>query len=162
MKKLSVALLMVVLAGCYAREPQETGREGKPLPVFSLLLSDSTTHFSTGSISAGKPAVLFYFGPHCPYSHAQMEEIIDHMDELEDINFYLITPAPYPEMMEFYKQYSLEEYPNVVVGRDTTNFFGDYYKAPGVPFLAIYRKDKIMHEAYVGKLDADEIKNSTE
>lgn len=162
MKKLFISFLLVVLAGCYAREPQETGREGKALPVFNLRLSDSTTYFSTGSIAGGKPTVFFYFGPHCPYCHEQMKEIIDHMDELEDINFYLITPAPYREMMEFYKQYSLEEYPNVVMGRDSINFFGDYYKAPGIPFLAIYRKDKIMHEAYVGKLDADEIRSSTE
>jgi cytochrome oxidase Cu insertion factor (SCO1/SenC/PrrC family) len=161
MRKLWILLLLAGLVSCSTRDPQETGKEGKPLPEFSLLSKDSTT-FSTKIIPAGKPTVLFYFGTHCPYSHAQMEEIIGHIDELQDLNIYMITTAPYNEMMEFYKQYSLQDYPNIIMTRDVNNFFGDYYKAPGVPFLAIYRKNKIMHEAYVGKLDADEIKSSAD
>ena len=162
MKKLWILLLLAALSGCSSRDPRPTGKEGKTLPLFSLLLSDSTTHFTTASIAAGKPTVLFYFGARCPYSHAQMEEILAHIDELEDINIYMITTSPYDEMMAFYKQYSLEEYPNIVVGRDTADFFANHYQAPGVPFLAIYRKNKIMHEAYVGELEASQIKRSTE
>jgi thiol-disulfide isomerase/thioredoxin len=162
MKKLWILLLLASLSGCFGRDPQITGREGKPLPIFSLQLSDSITYFSTRNIPAGKPAVLFYFGPHCPYCKAQMEEIIAKIDDLQNINFYCITTAPYNEMMEFYKQFSLEEYPNITVGRDYTEFFADYYEAPGYPFMAIYRKDKIMHEAYIGQIDTRLIKKSAE
>lgn len=162
MKKLWILVLLAGLSGCSSREPRPTGKEGKMLPIFSLLLSDSTTYFTTVNIAAGKPTVLFYFGARCPYSHAQMEEILAHMDKLEDVNIYMITTSPYNEMMEFYKQYSLDEYPNIVVGRDYADFFAPFYQAPGVPFLAIYRKDKTMHEAYVGELEAGLIKRSAE
>ncbi|GAA3946157.1 hypothetical protein GCM10022209_47800 [Chitinophaga oryziterrae] len=145
-----------------ARNREETGKEGKPLPIFSLLLADSTTYFTTRSIPAGKPVVLFYFGTHCPYSHAQMEEIVSEMDKMKDIRFYLITTAPFNEMKAFCKQYALNEYPNVTVGRDYTEFFSNYYEARGVPFTAIYRKNKILHEAFIGKISAGEIIESTE
>lgn len=155
-------ILFVSLTGCsfFDRTPEETGKEGKKLPVFSLLLTDSTTYFTTRNIPSGKPVVFFYFGAHCPYSHEQMKEIIDKMDELNDIRFYLVTTSSFGEMKAFCKEYALNKYSNIIVGRDYTEFFGNYYEARGVPFLAIYRKDKRLHEAYIGKVSGGQIKRS--
>lgn len=161
MKRLPL-LLLIGLTSCFSRDPEKTGLEGKPIPSFSLLLADSTSYLNTQNIPSGKPVVFFLFGPHCTYSHAQMDEIIKYMSILKDIRFYLLTTAPFGEMKEFYNHYQLNKYSNITAGIDYTNFFGDYFEARGVPYLAIYRKDKRLHEAFIGKIDGRQIRDSAE
>jgi len=157
MKHIRLACFLMLLAGCYGRDPDKTGLEGKAMPDFNLLLTDSITVLNTKSIPTGKPAVLFFFGPQCPYSRAQMKEIVDDMDRLKDINFYVLTPAPFNQILSFSNDFKLKQYPNITVGQDPKNFFGDYFKAPGVPYMAIYGKDKKLNQAFIGKIYSRQI-----
>lgn len=162
MKQLITLIMFALISSCYRKEANRTGLEGKPLPTFQLLLTDSTTYFSTNSIPKGKPIVLFDFGPHCPYSLAQMEEILGEMSLLEDINFCIFTTWPFPEMKKFYTHFKLNKYPNITVGFDYTNFFGDYFKSQGVPYIAIYGKDKLLNKTFIGKIYSKQIKEASE
>ena len=158
MKYILISIFAVSLYGCFGKTPEKTALKGKPIPSFKLLLPDSTTWYDTKDIPSGKPVVLLYFGPHCPYSRAQMEEIIKDMDILKDIRFYVFTPYPFREMKDFYNHYQLNKYPNIVTGMDTKNFFGDYFEARGVPYTAIYGKDRRLNESFIGKIYGSQIK----
>jgi thiol-disulfide isomerase/thioredoxin len=158
MKVIATLLVLASLCGCASRHKEKSGLEGKSLPSFNLFLSDSTTHFNTSQIPTGKPVVLFFFGPYCPYSRAEMADIVDHMKTLQEIQFYVFTTAQFPDMKNFYKEYQLQKYRNIVVGIDYTNFFGSYFKAPGVPYLAVYDAQKKLKEVLVGKSDVSVLK----
>jgi hypothetical protein len=162
MKDFAIIMLLAGLSSCAGRRPEKTGLEGKALPSFKILLSDSTTYFNTKSISIGKPIVFFYFGPHCPYSRLQMEEIIKHMTSLKDISFYVFTQWSFDEMKSFYQHYQLNKYPNIKAGVDYTNFFADYFQVQGVPYTAIYGRDIKLHKAFVGSIDSWQIKEVAE
>jgi thiol-disulfide isomerase/thioredoxin len=157
MKRFLIPIAVLILVGC--RHKEVTGLEGKLMPSFDLLLPDSITHLNTNNIPIGKPVVLFYFGPYCPYSRAEMEDIISNIDKLKSLHFYIFTSFPFQDMKKFYDYYKLNNYPNITIGTDTANYFGRYYKAPGYPFLAIYDKKKHLKEAILGKSDIDLIKN---
>lgn len=159
MKRTFIYAIALVLVGCFGKEPEKTGLEGKPLPSFKLFLTDSTTHFDTKAIATGKPIVLFYFGPHCPYSKSQMDEIVNNMQSLKDIQFYIFTTWSFRELKQFYAKYELKKYPNIVAGVDYTNFFADYFSAVGVPYMAIYGKDKLLRESFIGKIKSSQIKS---
>jgi len=159
MKSLSLIFILGMFSGCYSSEPEKTGLEGKPLPSFTILLSDSLTSLNTKNIPSGNPIVFFYYGPHCPYSRAQMEEMIEYMSLMKKIRFYLITNVPYSEMMKFYRHFELNKFPNVTAGVDYKNFFGDYFKITGVPFTAIYNSDKKLDKAFAGKIYTKQIIN---
>jgi cytochrome oxidase Cu insertion factor (SCO1/SenC/PrrC family) len=161
----NIALFLTIayaFSGCFAKEPEKTGLEGKPLPAFDILLSDSITHFNTSNIPNGKPIVFFYFGPYCPYSRAQMEDIIKEMDLLKDVRLYLLTYAPHHQMKDFYSHYSLNKYPNIIVGKDASGFFQRYFEITGVPYVAIYGKDKRLNDVFKGEVYGRQIKKSTE
>ena len=162
MKKIVFLFPFAVLMGCFGKNPEKTGLEGKPLPAFTLLLSDSTTHFNTASIPAGDPVVLFYFGPYCPYSRAQMEEILNHMQSLDKIHFYIFTTYPFGDMKKFYAYYQLNKYKNITVGIDTNNFFGEYFEARGFPYTAVYGKDKKLKKAFLGEVYTRQMKSASE
>lgn len=162
MKQISVLLIIACLAGCFGASPEKTGLEGKPLPAFNIVLTDSITGFNTNSIPAGKPVAIFYFTPFCPHCRAQTEEIVDDIKKLKDIQFYFVTAAPYAPVKEYYKQFQLEKYPNITMGIDTARFISEYFKPAGVPFMAIYGKDKTLNKTFLGKIYSNQLKKVAE
>lgn len=161
MKIIVSIFIVATLAGCYSRIPDKTGFEGKSLPDFDILLSDSVTHLSTSSISIDKSFVVVYFGTQCPYSKAEIEEITEHNNELKDIKFYLITSDPFPEMKKIYERYQLHKYPNLTIGIDEKDFFGIYYKITGVPFNAFYGSNRRLETVYKGNISSKIIRHET-
>lgn len=160
MKQLILFLAIAVLVGCFDFEDpvsEKTGMEGKPLPEFSLLLTDSTTWINTRNIPSGKPTVLFYFSPTCPYCRAQTEEMIEDMDKLKSIQFYFITSNPLAGLKNFCKEFKLEKYKNIISGVDTGYFVSDYFKIEGVPYTAIFNKNKKLNRSYLGKIYSSQL-----
>jgi len=153
MKTVYSLLLLISLSSCSSAVLDKTGLEGNPLPTFNLFLADSITHFNTNYIPAGQPIILFYFGPQCPYSRAQIQDLINNMSSFEKVRFYIFTTSSFQELKNFYTEYQLEKYKNITVGVDYTNFFGSYFKVPGVPYLAIYDGNKRLKLAIPGKTD---------
>lgn len=162
MKQLFFVIVVACLTGCFGAAPEKTGLEGKPLPAFNILLPDSTTWFNTGSIPAGKPVVLFYLSPYCPYCRAQVKEIIEDIDRLKDIRFYLITSHPLPALKNFYAEFELSKYPNILSGVDTARFISDYFEIEGVPYLAVYGKNKTLNKTFMGKVYSSQLKKAAE
>jgi thiol-disulfide isomerase/thioredoxin len=138
-----------------------TGKEGKPLPSFNLLLPDSLTIYSTNQMK-GKPTVFFFFGPDCPYCQQQMEEIKANMIELENIQFVILTGEGFSGMKNFVERNGLKEYPNVIAGLDTANFFTKYYKLNGYPFTAFYNKEGVLQYVYNGEIKMEKFISMTQ
>lgn len=159
MKLLFFLLLLVGLGACSSRVPSIiTGFEGQPLPSFDLLLMDSITRLNTESIPVGKPIVLFLFSPDCPYCRAQTEEMTKNIKALSNIQVYLLSNFPFSTIKGYYHKYNLKTYPNITVVQDYDAYFANYYKVPGVPFIAIYNKEKKLKLVLLGEVDAGTIK----
>src|SRR5258708_38332898 len=101
MKNKLPLILLIALFSCEDRKSLKTGLEGQLLPKFDLLLSDSTSWLNTSSIQTGKPIVLFYFSPYCPYCMAQTKVIIDNIDKLKNVQIYMVTNYPFGAMKSF-------------------------------------------------------------
>jgi hypothetical protein len=151
MKQISLFFIIIVLAGCFGTEPQKTGKEGKPLPDFSILLTDSITWLHSRDIPAYKPFVLFIFSPNCPFCKAQTKKIIQDKELLGDIHFYFISRFPLSAVKAYSKEFQLDKEPNITVCLDSANFVNDYLEAPGFPFMAVYGKNKKLNQAFLGK-----------
>jgi peroxiredoxin len=157
MKYLLLGALLFLVA-CYGKTPEKTGMEGKQLPSFNLLLTDSATIFNTREIPTGKSFILFVFDPHCPYSRAQMQSMVDKMEKFKDINFYVFGIAPLNEIKDFATHYKLSKHANITVGIDQKNAYGQYMNIMAVPYIAIYDKDKKLKNSFSGETDMDMIK----
>lgn len=161
MKHIIYFITSIFMFGCFGKEPLQTALEGKPLPAFHILLPDSVTYIDSKYIPDDKPIALFYFGPNCPHSHAQMKEIINHIHALKTIRFYVITNWPFDKMKAFHEKYELYKYENIITGSDYENFFSRYYDINGVPCMAIYNKTKKLQKLYMGKIESKDIKEAT-
>jgi thioredoxin-related protein len=138
MKSVTFIILSFILFGCFGKKPTlETGREGKPLPSINLLLMDSTTYIKTTKETSYKPIVLFYFSPECAYCRKMTKSITNNIDELQGITIYMLSNFPFDKIKEYVKEFDLSKYKNITVGYDYELYFSQYFKAPGVPCIAI-------------------------
>jgi thiol-disulfide isomerase/thioredoxin len=148
--------IILCLSGCYSKAPKlETGHEGKTLPSINLLLLDSSTHINTKTWAAGKALVLIDFSPYCPYCRAITQSIVDDNNKLSDVQFILLSNFPISELKKYATEYQLEKYTNITVARDYESYFGQYYKSPGVPCMAIYGKDRLLKQVLMGKVNTN-------
>lgn len=148
--------------GCFGSEPQNTSLKGKPLPPFKLLLTDSITLLSNADLPSNKSIVFFYLSPFCPYCKAQTKEIIEDLENLKNIQFYFITNFPLNSFKPYCKDYQLERYPNIIAAMDTANTIADYFEITNVPFIAVFKKNKTLHNTYVGKIYSGQLKKIAE
>lgn len=156
--KYILGIITVFFVSCFGKTPEKTGMEGKILPEFSLQMPDSTTWINTKDIRTGQPAVFFLFSAHCPYCKSQLSKIVDDIESLKELPIYMITQESFNEMSQFYKANQLSKYSNIKVGRDTAAFFGQYMNVKGIPFLALYDKNKRLARAFSGPTNPNLIK----
>jgi peroxiredoxin len=162
MKQILLLLVIAALSGCFGSEPQKTGKEGKPMPQFSMLLTDSISRLHTRDMPSNKPVVFFYFSPYCPFCKAQTNSIVENIDRLKEIQFYFVTNYPLASVKRFCEENQLAKYPNISTVLDSANSIGDYFEVRGVPYLAIYGKNKTLNKTFLGKIYTSEIKKIAE
>lgn len=143
---------------CHHPNRLTTGLEGTLIPAFDLMLPDSATHFNTRQLPGGQPTVFLYFSPYCPYCLAQVQDLIDNNLDTSKIRFVLVTAFPYSDMKAFYDKLNLARYRNLIVGTDSKNFFGDYFKTSQVPYLALYDGKGKLQQVNLGKMYLSEIR----
>jgi len=145
-----------MIAGCMNHK---TGLEGKPLPQFNVVLMDSVTNFNTKDIPQGNPVVLYLFSPYCPYCKAQTKELIENISSLKGIHFYMFSSFPYSDVKQYYMDSHLNKYANITVALDTALFYKNYIKATGMPYFAIYDKNKHLKQTWLGRVSIGKIRD---
>lgn len=135
----------------------KTGMEGSKMPAFNLLLVDSATHLNTADIPAGQPFIVIGFSPWCIHCQAETRDIIKHMPQLKNTRIYYVTNFPFRDMKAFYRYFKLAKYPNITMGRDSTDSFLSWYKAKAIPYTTIFDGKKRLATVMVGEADAGKL-----
>jgi len=163
MKRYLSFFILVALSGCFGdHEKIVTGLEGKLLPPIGLTLIDSVSAFNTSSIPAGRPFILFYYQPHCPFCRQQTEAIVKNIDKLKNVNIYMVSSWPYNDVQEYVKRYHLGRYQNIIVIQDRQKNLDAYFQPKGVPFLAFYDSQRRLKRAFLGAQDVDVLRENVE
>jgi len=113
------------------------------LPHFEILLTDSSTVFSSADIKPGNPVALFYFSPGCGHCRRAVEDLRKDMKSIREVHFYFLTNTRnMADIKGFYKEHHLDRYKNIkVVGCDRDYFFLSHYNPRWTPELALYDSD---------------------
>lgn len=138
----------------------KTGMEGRPLPAFDMQLYDSLTHLNTADIPTGQPLIVIGFSPTCTHCQAETADIIKNIDKFRNARICFTTDFPLKEMQVYYRYYKLKQYPNIIMGRDSTNSFLTYFKANTVPYTAVYDSQKRLKRVMNGQAAAANLLNA--
>jgi cytochrome oxidase Cu insertion factor (SCO1/SenC/PrrC family) len=125
------------------------------LPPIEILLSDSSTTYTKAQIPKNKPVLFMIFSPDCSHCQQETQEMIDHIDELKDVQIVMITLRPLWMMKDFITTYGLEKYPNIVIGQDVNYITPPFFDIHNIPYMAIYNKKGTLVEGIGGTVDME-------
>ena len=71
----------------------------------------------------------------------------------------MLSDFPLAEIKSYSSSYNLNDIKNITVGQDIESYFSNYFKAPGVPCIAIYGRDKKLKQVLMGAVSTNLIKD---
>jgi thioredoxin-related protein len=69
----------------------------------------------------------------------------------------MVTYQPYEQMVDFYKEHKIADYPNIKMGRDTKFFLPPFFKIQSLPFQALYDKHGELITTFEGNVKIDKL-----
>jgi len=129
----------------------------KSFPPIKLLLADSSTHFTKANISKKDGILLMLFNPECSHCRAETDSILKYIHQFKNTRIIMATTMPFEQMITFIKEFKLNKYPSITVGRDEHFFLPVYFEISYLPFLAFYDKKKNLISVFEGNMKVNDI-----
>ena len=152
MKQIFIFVFICCLCSCGRNRDKANISGISTLPSFDMLLMDRATIVHSKEIPTGKPIVVIYFRPDCPHCNQETKLFIDNIEALKGVRFYYLTSASFDDIKGFYDHYNLEQYQNIIVGKDYEHSFFEVFNPRTVPYMAIYDGKKNLVKVYHGEV----------
>ena len=127
-------------------KPEPPYRQFPTVPPFKFLLTDSTTVYTKEDLPARKSVLLMLFSPECDHCRHQIDSILARVDEFKNVQIVLATVLPFDRLRNFYTEYQLQKYPNIVAGRDFQFFLPSFFETHSLPTMGLYDRKKQLIE----------------
>jgi thiol-disulfide isomerase/thioredoxin len=131
-------------------------KDSSHLPAFTVLKTDSL-YTNDRVIPKDKPVIIVYFSPECGHCQLSAQEFSEKMKDMRGFYFVWVSYYPLPEIKEFSKKFSLQQFTNIIIGRDPNYIIPSYFRVKFTPFMAVYNKDHHLLKTYEQGTDADTI-----
>jgi len=131
-------------------------KDSTHIPSFTVLKTDST-YTNDKAIPKNKPVVIIYFSPTCGHCQITADEFSQKMKDMRDIYFVWVSYYSLPEVKDFANKFHLQQFNNLVIGRDENYTIPSYYRVKFTPFMAIYNKEHHLVETFQQGTDADNL-----
>src|SRR5215218_10341606 len=154
MKNLFLCLLLLASAALQAQPDtaQAPYKRFPHVPPFQLLLGDSTTFYKKEGLPKGKPVLLMIFSPECSHCQHTAEEMVQHKEDLKNVQIVMATLHTISQMNAFAETYGLKDVPNVVLGKDVYFILPPFFSIHNLPYMALYKANGDLIRAVEGSL----------
>ena len=127
------------------------------LPPLQMLLGDSTSKYTKDNIPKDKQVLFMLFSPDCSHCQHTAEEMNKHKEDLKNIHIVLATLHPLWQMNDFVKKYGLDQFNNVVIGKDIYYIMPSFYNIKSLPYMAMYNKKGNLISVFEGSLSIPKV-----
>jgi thiol-disulfide isomerase/thioredoxin len=162
MKKLLLFLTLVIKISLAQAQDYDTippyQKDSLHIPAFTVLQTDSS-FINDKKIPKDKPVVIIYFSPECGHCQITAQEFGEKMKAMRNIFFVWVSYYPLPEIKEFAKKFNLQQFTNIIIGRDQNYTIPSYFRVKFTPFMAVFNKDHHLIQTYQQGTEADTLIN---
>ena len=137
--------------------PQPPYKRFPSVPPFKILLTDSSTYFTKENLDKKKSVMFMLFSPDCEHCQHEMEEIIKNIKSFDKTQLVLSTTRDFDQMREFYQQYGLDRFGNIIVGKDEAYMLPVFFGIHNLPFLAFYNRKKELISVFSGAMPIEKV-----
>lgn len=127
------------------------------IPQFTIYKASDSTKFTRDDLQKRKPVVFIIFSPDCEHCQKETEALTANIDKFKDAQILMVQFLPHAQMVKFYKDYKIENYPNIVMGRDVQFLLPGFFKVESLPSIYVYDKKGNFKQAFSGSVSMDKI-----
>jgi thioredoxin-related protein len=127
------------------------------VPSFKLTRIPDSTYFSKEDLKKKRATMIMMFDPHCEHCQHFVRELAADMDEFKKVQIIMVSPHPYSDLKQFYDDYGLSAYPNIIMGSDPSYFLGTFYKVRTFPSIFLYNKKGELVKPFIGAVTVGDI-----
>lgn len=125
------------------------------IPQFTVYKAPDSSAFTRDNLEKRKPVVFMIFSPECEHCQHETEALLADIDKFKNTQIVMITYLPYDEMIAFYKNYKIANYPEITMARDTKFFFPVFFKVTNLPSIFVYDKKGDFKKSFEGSVKID-------
>lgn len=148
--------ILIATSTVYAQNDTPAYKKVPFVPAFSIQRADSS-FFTNKDLPKRIPVVIVYFNPECGHCQAEAEELSKHMEQFKKVFFVMAAYNDMKLISEFAAKYGLDQYKNVVFGRDNKYFLPVFYHVETTPFSALYDKKGKLVTAFEHGMTSDDL-----
>ena len=110
-------------------------------PNIKILLTDSVTVYTKADIPINKTVAFIFFSPDCEHCQLTAKELVKKIDSLQNILMIWCGPSylPVADTKAFYEKYQLNQFPNIIMGKEMDYYMPIFYRIEITPYVAIYK-----------------------
>lgn len=127
------------------------------IPPFSITIVPDSTQFTKDDLSKKKATIIMIFNPDCEHCQHETKELIANIKLFKKVQIIMASPLEFSYIKKFYEDYDIASYPNIIMGRDPSYFFGTFYKVRFFPAIFLYDKHGNFVKAFDGGVPVSEI-----
>lgn len=127
------------------------------IPQFTIYKASDSTKFTREDLQKKKATVFIIFSPDCEHCQHETEALIANIAKFKNAQIVMVEFLPHHQMVKFYKDYKIENYPNIIMGRDSKYFLPLFFKVESLPAIYVYDKKGRFKQAFSGSVSMDKI-----
>ena len=163
MKKLTLlSAFFLISYACFSQT--STKKDNAPtyisnpaIPDFKVYMAPDSTLFTNENFRKNKSTLIMVFSPECGHCQHVTNLLIDDINHFKNTQILMTTWLPYNEMISFYNNYKIANYPQITMGWDKADFFLPYYHVQSFPMLIAYDKKGKLIRAFDGNVKMETI-----
>ena len=149
-----LSLALSVFNISFAQSDIPPYKQTKILPDFEIETVGNGT-FKTAQLKKNTPVIIMFFSPGCDHCIHQFEAMHKRINDFKKIQIVMPTYQPIEELAEFNKKYQIQQYPNIITGRDVNYFFPPFFEISNFPYLAFYDNGGKLISTFEGNMSVD-------
>ena len=127
------------------------------IPDFSLYKAPDSVAITNEDLHKRKATLIMIFSPECGHCQHETTVLLQNIDHFKNAQILMTTWLPYSEMMTFYKNYKIADYPQITMGWDKKDFFLPYYHVQSYPNLVVYNKKGKFVKSFSGEINMKDV-----
>lgn len=163
MKKL-LFIFSLLLISCFGFSQSGSQENNMPaymsnpnIPDFSLYKAPDSIAFTNEDFHKRKATLIMIFSPECGHCQHTTTVLLQNIDHFKNAQILMTTWLPYSEMIAFYKNYKIADYPQITMGWDKKDFFLPYYRVQSYPDLVVYNKKGKFVKSFSGEINMKDV-----
>lgn len=127
------------------------------IPPFNIIKVPDSSRFSKDDLAKKKATLIFIFSPDCDHCQNETKSLTANIELFKKAQIIMASPLEYGHIKQFYEDYKIADYPNIIMGRDPAYFLGTFYKIRSFPAMFLYDKNGKFVKAFDGSVPVAQI-----